>query len=197
MTTSSAVTISVFANLNTASHFVFEQNYIYPQPCPNSTPPYNTNGRITIAANGYDIQLRDSYLPCWYGLPPGGTIGQTSIDGMNFIADSYGEANVVDNNLLTGWFAPFFFGGGDPPASAAGSSTISSRAAGSATLAAPPAAVTLMGMELPFEGNTVAISSISRNFKSSHCCDLRGAWLPYGSLRLSQGRNRLIVQCDL
>jgi hypothetical protein len=162
MTTSSAVTISVFANLNTASHFVFEQNYIYPQPCPNSTPPYNTNGRITIAANGYDIQLRDSYLPCWYGLPPGGTIGQTSIDGMNFIADSYGEANVVDNNLLTGWFAPFFFGGGDPPASAAGSSTISSRAAGSATLAAPPAAVTLMGLELPFEGNTVAISSISR-----------------------------------
>jgi hypothetical protein len=162
MTFTSAVTLSEFANLNTASHFVFEQNYIYPQPCPNSTPPYNTNGRITFGANGYDLQFRDNYLPCWYGLPPGGTIGQTGIDAMNVVADSYGEAIVIDNNLLTGWFNPFFFGGGDPPASAAGSSTISSRAAGSVTLAGTPAAVSLIGLELPFEGNTVAISSISR-----------------------------------
>jgi hypothetical protein len=162
MTMNSAVTLSEFANLNTASHFVFEQNYIYPQPCPNSTPPYNTNGRITFGANGYDLQFRDNYLPCWYGLPPGGTIGQTGIDAMNVVADSYGEAIVLDNNLLTGWFNPFFFGGGDPPASAAGSSTISSRAAGSATLAAPPAAVSLIALQLPFEGNTIPISSISR-----------------------------------
>jgi hypothetical protein len=162
MTETGASTLSVFANLNTASHFVFEQNYIYPQPCPNSTPPYNTNGRITFAANGYDLQFRDNYLPCWYGLPPGGTIGQTGIDAMNVVADSYGEAIVIDNNLLTGWFNPFFFGGGDPPASAAGSSTISSRAAGSATLAAPPAAVSLIALQLPFEGNTIPITSISR-----------------------------------
>jgi hypothetical protein len=82
---------------------------------------------------------------------------------MNVVADSYGEAIVIDNNLLTGWFNPFFFGGGDPPASAAGSSTISSRAAGSATLAAPPAAVSLIALQLPFEGNTIPISSISRS----------------------------------
>jgi hypothetical protein len=163
MTMNSPVTISLFANLKTTSHFVFEHDYIYPQPCPNSTPPYNTNGRITFGAGGYDLQFRDNYLPCWYGLPPGGVVGQGPTDSMNVIADSYGEAIVIDNNLLTGWFNPFFFGGGDPPASAAGSSTISSRTAGSATLAAPPAAVSLIALQLPFEGNTIPISSISRN----------------------------------
>jgi hypothetical protein len=162
MTMTNASTVSLMVNLNTASHIVFEQNYMYPQPCPNDTPPYITNGRITFAANGWDLQFKDNYLPCWYGLTPGAVAGSTGVDAMNVVADSYGTGVIVDNNLLTGWFNPFFFGGGDPPASAAGSSTISSRAAGSATLAAPPAAVSLMALELPFEGNTVGISSISR-----------------------------------
>jgi hypothetical protein len=162
MTMTNASMVSLMVNLNTASHIVFEQNYMYPQPCPNSTAPYNSNGRLTFAANGYDLQFKDNYLPCWYGLPPGSGAGSTGTDQMNVISDSYGTGIVIDNNLLTGWFNPFFFGGGDPPASAAGSSTISSRSAGSATLASTPAAVSLMALELPFEGNTVNISSISR-----------------------------------
>jgi hypothetical protein len=162
ITQTNASLISLTINANTTSHIVFEQMYMYPQPCPNSTPPYNSNGRITLAANGWDIQLKDSYLPCWYGLPPGGTIGQTSTDQMNLIADGYGTGIILDNNLLTGWFNPFFFGGGDPPASAAGQATMSSRSTGQVVLSSPPGSISLIGLEVPFEGNTVAISSITR-----------------------------------
>jgi hypothetical protein len=162
MTISNAGQVSVFAALAGGSHFIFDQNYIYPQPCPNTTAPYNTNGRIIWAVSSYDVQINDNYYDCGWGTPVGASVGSTGEDTMGVICDTYCEGMTIDNNYITGWFNGVFLGGGDPPASASGASTISSRAAGSATLAAPPAAVSLIALELPFEGNTVNISSITR-----------------------------------
>jgi hypothetical protein len=163
MTISNAGAVSVFAAIAGGSHFIFDQNYVYPQPCPNTTAPYNTNGRIVWAVSSYDVQITDNYYDCGWGTPPGAVAGSTGQDSMAVICDTYCEGMTIDNNYLTGWFNGIFLGGGDPPASATGASTVSSRAAGSATLVAPPAAVSLIALELPFEGNTVPISSISRS----------------------------------
>jgi hypothetical protein len=163
MTFSNAGQASIFAALAGGSHIIFEQNYIYPQPCPNSTPPYNTNGRIAFSVTSYDVQINDNYVDCFWGTPPGAVAGSTGSDSMAVLSDTYSEGMTIDNNYLTGWFNGVFLGGGDPPPSATGHAAISSRAAGSATLASPPTSVPLIALELPFEGNTVAISSIARS----------------------------------
>jgi hypothetical protein len=162
MTISSASAVSVFAALDKGSHFIFDQNYIYPQPCPNTTAPYNTNGRIVWSVKSYDVQLTNNYLDCFYGTPPGAVAGSTGQDTMGPVCDSYCEGVTFDNNYDTAWFNGIFLGGGDPPSSSAGSTTIASRTAGAATLTATPPGVSLMALEIPFEGNTVAISSITR-----------------------------------
>lgn len=162
MTFSNAGQVSIFAALAGGSHLWFDRNYIYAQPCPNTTAPYNTNGRIAFSVSSYDVQMTGNYLDCFWGTPPGSSAGSTGSDSMCYLSDTYAEGVTFDNNYCTGWFNGVFLGGSDPPPSATGHAAISSRAAGSATLASPPAAVDLIALELPFEGNTVPITSIVR-----------------------------------
>jgi hypothetical protein len=162
-TFTSAAAVSVFANLAGGSHLIFDQNYLYAQPCPNTTAPYNTNGRIAFVATSYDVTISNNYVDCFWGTPPGAVAGSTGTDTMGVICDTNCEAVTIDNNYITAWFNGVFLGGSDPPPSPTGHAAILLRSVGSATLASPPTSVDLMSLELPFEGNTVPISSITRN----------------------------------
>ena len=116
ITNDTAITINEMLTLSSADRITLDRVAIYAKDTFTvRTPPYNTTGRIAIQSAGPNFSITNSYMPGWWGLPPGTTAGATAHDSTCLTYEGVGPVN-WSRNYCEAWFNGIQMGGAEQAA---------------------------------------------------------------------------------